>query len=39
MDRCYECEAYGDDYYYDENSGEYVKACDDCPYRECGEDE
>ena len=29
--RCYECGAYGDDYYVDEQ-GELVSACDDCPY-------
>ena len=33
-DRCYECGGYGDDYYYDEDKGEYVKRCDDCPYSE-----
>ena len=27
---CYECGAYGDDYYVDDN-GELVCACDDCP--------
>ena len=31
-DRCYECEGYGDDYYYDEDTDEWVSACDDCPY-------
>ena len=29
-DRCYECTAYGDDYYYDDETQEYVKACDHC---------
>lgn len=38
-DRCYECGSYGDDYYYDEEKNAYVKACDDCPYRECEEHE
>ena len=38
-DRCYECGAYGDDYYYDEEKDEYVKACDDCPYAERRADE
>ena len=33
-DRCYECGGYGDDYYYDDEKDEYVKACDDCPYNE-----
>lgn len=33
-DRCYECTGYGDDYYYDEDTGEYVSACDECPYAE-----
>ena len=31
-DRCYECTGYGDDYYFDEEKGEYVKACDECSY-------
>ena len=30
-DKCYECSAYGDDYYTDEN-GELVSACSDCSY-------
>lgn len=30
---CYECTAYGDDYYLDE-SGEWVSACEDCPLNE-----
>ncbi len=30
-DRCYECTGYGDDYYEDEN-GDLVCACDDCPF-------
>ena len=29
-DICYECQGYGDDYYFDED-GELVCACDDCP--------
>lgn len=29
--RCYECTGYGDDYYLDEQ-GEWVSACDDCPF-------
>lgn len=32
-DHCYECEAYGDDYYTDEE-GNMIPACDDCPYNE-----
>ena len=31
-DRCYECEGYGDDYYYDADTDEFVSACVDCPY-------
>ena len=31
-DKCYECTGYGDDYYYDDETGDYVKACDDCPF-------
>lgn len=30
-DKCYECTGYGDDYYEDEN-GNLVCACDNCPY-------
>lgn len=30
-DYCYECSAYGDDYYIDEN-GDLVSACEDCPH-------
>lgn len=29
-DYCVECGAYGDDYYYDEDTGEYLRACDNC---------
>ena len=29
--RCYECGAYGDDYYVNEQ-GDLVSACDGCPY-------
>lgn len=32
-DHCYECTGYGDDYYLDED-GEWVSACDDCPYND-----
>lgn len=31
-DYCYECRGYGDNYYYDAETGEGVYACDDCPY-------
>ena len=37
-DRCYECTGYGDDYYYDEDRGEWVSACDDCIYAEDDEE-
>ncbi len=37
-DHCYECTGYGDDYYEDEN-GELVCACDDCPYNGCDYDD
>ena len=37
-DRCYECQGYGDDYYWDEN-GELVCACDECPWNEEEEEE
>lgn len=29
-DMCYECTGYGDDYRFE--NGEWVSACDDCPY-------
>lgn len=38
-DRCYECRGYGDDYYYDPETGEDVNACDDCPWNKDWEDE
>lgn len=38
-DKCYECTGYGDDYYFDEQLGEYVSACDDCPYNEYNSDD
>lgn len=31
MTDCYECTAYGDDYYINDD-GELVSACYDCPY-------
>ena len=31
-DRCYECTGYGDDWYTDPETGEQVRACDECPY-------
>lgn len=33
-DYCYECTGYGDDYYYGEELGDLVCACDDCLYNE-----
>lgn len=27
---CYECTGYGDDYYFDKETGEYESACEDC---------
>ena len=30
-DKCYECTGYGDNYYEDEN-GNLICACDNCPY-------
>ena len=39
-DRCYECRGYGDDYYYDAETDEYVSACDGCPFNDSeGEDD
>ena len=29
-DQCYECTAYGDDFYFDEAVGEIVSSCDNC---------
>lgn len=37
-DYCYECGGYGDDYYYDEELGEIVCACDDCPFNPLNND-
>lgn len=36
-DYCYECTAYGDDYYLDED-GEWVSRCEDCPFNSAHED-
>ena len=33
-DYCYECTGYGDDWYYDAETGEDVCACDECIYNE-----
>lgn len=37
--RCYECTGYGDNYYVDPDTGEFVSACIDCPYALWGNDE
>lgn len=33
VDACYECQGYGDDYYFDEE-GNMICACDECVYNE-----
>lgn len=33
-DYCYECTGNGDNYYYDEELGDYVCACDECVFNE-----
>ena len=38
-DRCYECTGYGDDWYFDPDTGEEFRVCDECPYNEDEEDE
>ena len=38
-DRCYECTGYGDDYIWDAETGEYVIACQDCPYNRNEDDD
>ena len=38
-DRCYECTGYGDDYIWDAEVGEYVSACQDCPYNRNEDDD
>lgn len=38
-DHCYECTGYGDDYYFDEESGEWVCACDECCFNKYRGDE
>ena len=35
---CYECTAYGDDYYLNDND-EWISACEGCPNNEADEDE
>lgn len=32
IEHCYECEGYGDDYSYDDESGELVSNCENCPF-------
>ena len=31
---CYECTGYGDDYYFDEETGELICKCPECPFNE-----
>lgn len=31
-DWCYECTGYGDDYFYDVETDEWVSACEACPH-------
>lgn len=38
LDRCYECEAYGDDYFVNDE-GELECACKTCPYNTIFDDE
>jgi hypothetical protein len=37
-DYCYECTAYGDDYYIDEH-GDLICCCDECPFNTIKEEE
>ena len=37
-DYCYECTGYGDDYYFDEETGEWESACEDCPHNPANND-
>lgn len=37
-DYCYECTGYGDDYYFDEETGEWESACETCPYNPVNND-
>ena len=38
-ERCYECRGCGEDYYYDDEMGEDVCACDGCRWNEDWEGE
>jgi len=38
FDYCYECTAYGDDYYIDEH-GDLICCCDECPFNTIEEEE
>lgn len=38
-DYCDECRIYGDDYYYDAETGEDVSACEECIYNRREDDE
>lgn len=33
-DYCYECQIYGDNYYYDADTDELICACDECLFNE-----
>ena len=39
VDRCYECTGYGDDWYTDPETGEWVWACDDCVFNREDDDD
>lgn len=39
LDYCYECGGYGDDYSFDEETGELVCNCDECPFGPYTDDE
>ena len=36
---CYECTGYGDDYYFDKETGECESACEDCWVTKAREEE
>ena len=38
MDYCYECTAYGNDYYINK-FGELIPACEDCPFNPLNQEE
>ena len=37
-DYCYECTGYGDDYFFNAETGERESACNECPFNEVNDE-